>query len=150
MILLWRKLFSVSLLLFVLGFSNSQDEKGILIVKINGFESSIGKARILVFKTGMEEFYPMSSEKAFKRITVPIIERKVVYKFKDIPYGDYAVSVHHDEDNNGEVNTNWLGIPNEGFGASNDAKGNFGPPTFEDAKITLSSTQKIIVINMVN
>jgi len=42
----------------------------------------------------------------------------------------YAVSVFHDENYNGKLDTNLLGIPREGVGASNDARGNFRPPKF--------------------
>ena len=48
--------------------------------------------------------------------------------------GTYAVSTFHDENSNGKLDTNLLGIPTEGVGASNNAKGHFGPPKFDDAK----------------
>ena len=50
-----------------------------------------------------------------------------------LPYGKYAISVYHDLNSDGELNTNILGIPKEPVGFSNDAKGNFGPPDFEKA-----------------
>jgi len=50
---------------------------------------------------------------------VPSIPRRRV--------GKYAVSVFHDENSNGKLDTNFLGIPREGVGASNNAKGHFGP-----------------------
>ena len=56
--------------------------------------------------------------------------------------------MHHDEDNDGKVDTNWLGIPNERLGASNDARGTFGPPSFNQAKIILNKKSKQLFINM--
>jgi uncharacterized protein (DUF2141 family) len=44
------------------------------------------------------------------------------------------VSAFHDRNNNGELDKDWLGVPVEDYGASNDARGTFGPPSFEDAK----------------
>lgn len=53
--------------------------------------------------------------------------------FENIPIGDYAISIFHDENDNGELDANFLGIPNEPFACSNGAKGRFGPPKWSDA-----------------
>lgn len=42
--------------------------------------------------------------------------------FLDIEHGTYALAVIHDESMNGEIDTNWLGVPREGYGFSSDAK----------------------------
>lgn len=53
--------------------------------------------------------------------------------FLDIPPGTYALAVIHDEDMDGKLGANWLGVPTEGYGFSNDAKALTGPPSFEAA-----------------
>jgi len=53
--------------------------------------------------------------------------------FEDIPQGNYALAVVHDENMNGKLDTNMLGIPKEGYGFSNDAKGLIGAPSFSAA-----------------
>ena len=53
--------------------------------------------------------------------------------FADIPPGTYALAVIHDENSNGKLDTNWLGIPTEGYGFSNDAKALLGAPSFAAA-----------------
>jgi uncharacterized protein (DUF2141 family) len=53
--------------------------------------------------------------------------------FEDIPPGVYAVAVIHDENMNGKLDANWLGIPKEGYGFSREAKGALGPPLFSAA-----------------
>ena len=60
---------------------------------------------------------------------------KLVLKFIDLPEGEYAISAYHDLNSNGALDTNPIGIPKEPYGFSNDAAGNFGPPSFDDAKI---------------
>ena len=55
----------------------------------------------------------------------------------NISYGAYAVSVLHDENRNGGMDTNWVGMPKEGYGVSNDARASFGPPEFNDAMFSL-------------
>ncbi len=54
--------------------------------------------------------------------------------FKNVPSGTYAISVFHDENNDGKLDTNFLGIPSEDTGSSNDAPARFGPPKWEVAK----------------
>jgi uncharacterized protein (DUF2141 family) len=53
--------------------------------------------------------------------------------FADMPPGTYALAVIHDENSNGTLDTNWLGIPTEGYGFSNDATGLLGAPSFAAA-----------------
>ncbi len=53
--------------------------------------------------------------------------------FEAIPPGTYALAVIHDENSNGKLDTNWLGIPTEGYAFSNDAKAVFGTPSFDAA-----------------
>jgi uncharacterized protein (DUF2141 family) len=53
--------------------------------------------------------------------------------FEDIPPGTYAIAVIHDENMNGKLDTNWLGIPTEGYGFSRDAKRLIGVPSFAAA-----------------
>ena len=43
----------------------------------------------------------------------------------------------HDENRNGKLDTNFLGIPKEGVGASNNPKSRFGPPSFEESMFVL-------------
>jgi uncharacterized protein (DUF2141 family) len=54
--------------------------------------------------------------------------------FEKIPPGIYAISAFHDKNNNGKLDTNLLSMPIEDYGASNNARATFGPPSFEDAK----------------
>ena len=53
--------------------------------------------------------------------------------FLDIPPGTYALAVIHDENTNGKFDTNWMGVPTEGYGFSNDAKALLGAPSFSAA-----------------
>jgi uncharacterized protein (DUF2141 family) len=56
--------------------------------------------------------------------------------FEAIPPGTYALAVIHDENSNGKLDTDWLGIPTEGYGFSNDAKAAVGTPSFSAASFS--------------
>lgn len=65
---------------------------------------------------------------------LPLQSKNVVCVFSKVEPGMYAISFFHDENSNGELDTNLIGIPTEGFGTSRNAPSRFGPPDFEDAK----------------
>lgn len=62
----------------------------------------------------------------------------VSHTFSGLAAGSYAISVFHDVDADGELDTNFMGIPKEPIGMSRDARGQFGPPKFKDAVFRLS------------
>jgi len=80
---------------------------------------------------------------------IPIETLQFSYVFNDIPAGTYAIAIYHDLDKNRELNKNWIGIPKEPFGFSNDAKGKMGPPSFEDSTFELKEDMEM-VINLKN
>jgi uncharacterized protein (DUF2141 family) len=65
-------------------------------------------------------------------------------RFANLPAGSYAVSVHHDEDGDGKLKTNFIGMPKEGVGVSNNPG---GIPSFAKAQIQVGATSAI-TINM--
>ena len=73
---------------------------------------------------------------------------EVVVTFPNLPPGTYAVQAHLDEDDDGQIDRNFLGIPREGLGFSNDAPFRFGPPSFGDAAISLGPAGGRIRLNL--
>jgi uncharacterized protein (DUF2141 family) len=63
---------------------------------------------------------------------------------RDLPSGRYALRLFHDSNGNGELDRNLLGIPQEGYGFSNDA-GARGPATFDDAAVTVDDDTALTV-----
>ncbi len=53
-----------------------------------------------------------------------------------LPEGPLAISLFQDTNANGRLDKNGMGMPTEPYGFSNNAAGNFGPPTFEQAVFT--------------
>ena len=68
--------------------------------------------------------------------------------FADLPPGNYAVAAFHDADGDGELTRNVLGMPTEGYGFSNGARGFMGPPSFDDAAVAVdpSAVQMSITV----
>ena len=55
-------------------------------------------------------------------------------EFTDVPAGTYGISSYHDKNDNGRMDRGVMRIPKEDHATSNDARGSFGPPEFEDAR----------------
>ena len=70
---------------------------------------------------------------AMRLLVMKIRKTEARCDFEDIPSGTYALVVLHDENRNGKLDISWIGIPKEGYGFSNDAKGSFGAPSFSAA-----------------
>lgn len=116
-------------------FTNAQNQ---IKVEIDKFESDKGVAFVGLYNTEgsfLEKEY--KGQKAF------IKDSKVALSFIDIPDGTYAISVFHDEDENGELTTNFIGIPKESYGSSNNAPSRFGPPKWNDAKFEVRNGQVV-------
>jgi uncharacterized protein (DUF2141 family) len=77
------------------------------------------------------------SEKDCQTLSVAASGRTVRCSFGSVKPGTYAVKVFHDINSDGELNTSWVGWPQEPYGFSNDAPVNMGPPSFKLAAITV-------------
>ena len=119
---------------------------GDLVVRVEGLEVQTGTLKLTLFDDA--EAYPKRSEAAVRRIDIPVRGEAVDAKFVGVPFGTYAVSVHHDENGNEELDTTFLGIPREGLGASNDATGFMGPPKFDAAAFSIASSEVSITVHM--
>lgn len=76
--------------------------------------------------------------------------KKGAVVFSNLDPGGYAAVVVHDENGNGRLDTNFLGVPTEPYGFSNNAEGFLGPPSFDDAAIVLGDGDKAIRIALIS
>jgi uncharacterized protein (DUF2141 family) len=109
-------------------------------VKISGMESEQGQLLVAVYDKA-DSF--LDSKKALKSLTVTPAEAKVGFSIASLSDGAYAIAVIHDENGNGELDTNFIGIPKEPIGTSNNVKSRFGPPSFKDARFDLKGSQSL-------
>ena len=84
----------------------------------------------------------------FRGAIVPVTANIMVIPFDSVPKGIYSVAVFHDEDKNGVLNKNQMNMPLEGYGFSNNAASNFGPPNYAPTKFIYSGKNKSITIYM--
>lgn len=105
-----------------------------LTVQLQGVENTNGKLMIAVYQ-GAAGF--LKQEHAIAAVILDAARAGQGITLRDLPAGDYAAAVFHDADGNGKMNTNLIGIPTEGFGFSNNARGTMGPPEFAAAAVAV-------------
>ncbi len=119
-------------------------ELGALEVRITGLRNDKGTVHLALFNT--KESFPKRG-KEFRKMTAKPASKTVLVDFTELPYGEYAMAMYHDENDNDRHNKGLFLVLMEKYGFSNDAKpGLKGPPPFEKAKFFLLQEQKAITI----
>ena len=107
-----------------------------LAIEIRGVRSDTGRIYVAVHTPRTGEKFP-SAEGMFAGVQQQAHAGDMRFVLRDLPPGRYAVNAFHDENGNGDLDTNVLGIPREGYGFANDPPTSFGPPEFEEAAVTV-------------
>lgn len=132
------KHFFTTIVIFVSIISYAQTNT--ITVTVTNFKNNQGKVMVGMYN-GANAF--MKKTIYSKVGEIKANTAKVV--FENIPDGEYAISLYHDENSNNKLDTGWFGIPKEGYGCSNDAKGMMGPPKYEDAKFQISENKSMVI-----
>ncbi|MDE0051986.1 MAG: DUF2141 domain-containing protein [Rhodospirillales bacterium] len=118
-----------------------------LEVRIDGLRSAEGDVRVALHRQVGEGSFPGDAGvvgASFRRAA----EGAVRFIFADVAPGAYAVAAFHDADGDGALNQNIVGMPTEGHGFSNGARGFMGPPSFEDAAVTVGKSEAVVSITV--
>ncbi len=116
-----------------------------LKMTLTGFKNEKGVVRVAVFSDN-GAFYKRT-EDAAAQLTLTVAQARS-FTVPRLNPGTYAVAVIHDENNNGKLDTNFLGMPKEGYAFSNST--GIMPPDFEKAKFVVTAPQTSIAIKIKN
>jgi len=118
-----------------------------IVVRVSKVRNSKGQIGCSLYSK--PDGFPGESNEADKSLWTKIDSGKALCTFKDIKPGSYAVSVLHDEDKNGKMNSKSFGRPAEGWGVSNNAPAErFGPPKYDNAKFKYDGGTKSLPIEL--
>ena len=110
-----------------------------LNIEIFNMKNYKGQLLIALFNKG--DSFP-KPKVVYRKAILKKIDNKIMhYTFKNLPKGDYALTVVHDTNSNGKMDTYFFGMPKEGYGLSNNKKSKFSPPTFKESKFYFDKTQ---------
>lgn len=116
-------------------------------VQIQGIEStSNGPLVIMLFATA--DGFPVAPSKAISKGRVSATSSSANYTFEDVAPGQYAVAVFQDSNENGTVDSNFLGMPKEPVGASNHSK--FGRPNFSQCAFRHGNSSSRVIVKLLN
>jgi uncharacterized protein (DUF2141 family) len=148
----WSLLFMLAVLSTPL-FSQESPEtqgqfkgRGTLFITVNGLKDTTGNVRLYLFNS--REGFPSKPDRALIARKIKVTGPEVELQVANLPYGMYAVAAHHDVNGNNKLDTNWMHIPKEPTGASNDARSKFGPPKFDKAKFELASDSLHVIVTV--
>lgn len=138
----------LSYILVYLLTSFFQPQSGIK-VNIQGLRNSDGKVILCLYKKEAAKNFPDGAEYAFQVAENKALESGVSVQFSNVPSGTYAISLLHDEDGDSEMDSNFVGIPREGFGTSNNVKPVMSAPSFKDARFRYRGGKKELTIKVI-
>lgn len=116
-------------------------------VKILDIRNSAGAVACALFESsaGFPTEYLLA---ATNIMIIKVRDKQARCDFEDIPPGTYALAVVHDENMNGKLDVNWLGVPSEGYGFSNDAHALLGAPSFSAASFPYDGSNLDLTISL--
>lgn len=118
-------------------WSNAVPTDATVRVEISNLRNTQGDVGCLIFNS--PDGYPETHAKAYKELHVAIAGDHTVCEFKDVMPGTYAAIVFHDENKNGKMDKNFLGIPQEGYVASNNVRPLISAPEFKEASFAVAA-----------
>lgn len=113
-----------------------------LVVRIGGLVAADGQVGCALFAA--PEGFPTDGGRA-QQLWQPARASGISCRFDGLAAGRYAVAVSHDLNGNRRVDTNWLGMPTEGWGVSNNVRPALRAPRFEEAAFVLSADQALVL-----
>lgn len=110
-------------------------------------EARNDKGQLVVGLFASKADFPQQG-RAVRASKVTLARGNAIVTFQGLEPGVYAIAVLHDENSNSKMDFNFLGMPLEGYGFSNDAPVSFGPPSFEDAAFKLVARRSRVPIRV--
>jgi uncharacterized protein (DUF2141 family) len=123
---------SVWALILSTGMAVSAEPENALSIGVSGLRSQQGTVNLALFDQAKN--FPSDPQSAVQRWSLPVQGSATQVSVPDLAPGEYAVAVFHDENGNQVLDRNWLGIPKEGVGFSNNPPISGGPPEFAAAR----------------
>lgn len=120
-------IFIISMFTSMISLAQDNDHHTLLL-KVTNIKKVQGDIYIAVYDNA-EDYM----ENRFAEAIAPVKSEGELETELKIPFGKYAVTIFHDVNSDTELNTNFLGIPKEPYGFSNNPKSSFGPPSFEQS-----------------
>lgn len=111
-----------------------------------GFRSPDGHAVVSLYSD--TKGFPDQVDKSLLTQVVDIDADRASVRLGPLAWGRYAISVLHDENDDGRMNSSWLGTPREGFGFSGYPEYRFGQPDYQETAFLLATERLDMTIKI--
>jgi uncharacterized protein (DUF2141 family) len=125
---------------FALGSPMTFSQSCDLTIEIPNLKNQKGQIEIGIYNK--KENFP-HDDGQYRFIIIESNKFSGNYKIQNLPKGEYAIALMHDENADRKCNRNLFGIPKEGYGFSNNIRPSISAPSFEDCKINLDRNMTI-------
>ena len=134
--------FAIALLLAMLSAAASA---ATLTVKVENIDPRGGILHVALYD---EASWPNDDAKPITDAVVPAVVPETVITLSGITPGVYGVKSYQDANRNGKFDQSWIGLPEERYGFSNDARPILSEPNFNRTKFMVWSGENVIVIHL--
>lgn len=121
-------------------------DRGDLLIRFHGFDNNHGEFGAYIVNRPEQFLAPRP--RVVRKLRRAIANEQVTWLIRDLPFGHYAIASFHDENNNNRYDLNALGIPVEAYGFSNNVRGRFSAPDFEDARFVFNRSGQTLEIEV--
>ncbi|WP_373495813.1 DUF2141 domain-containing protein [Aquiflexum sp.] len=131
------------LTLIVCPIRSGEIQSSSLEIRVTGIQPGKGLVRVCLFDRD-EHFFNKASE--CKVLEAPINDHIATVIFEKIKEAEnYAIVVYQDLNSNGKLDRNWMGLPSEPYGFSNNPSTFFGPPSFQKASFEINGKTSVTI-----
>jgi uncharacterized protein (DUF2141 family) len=122
------------------GGTTTLDTLSTLVINLSGMQNTNGKVNFALYNSSSSFNDP---NQALAELFLVCTGPNMTITLDSIVPGDYAFAIFHDENDNQQIDQNWLNIPTEGFAFSNNAMGSFGPPNWTQSKFNIPNSSTV-------
>jgi uncharacterized protein (DUF2141 family) len=134
-------------LLFVISLLSasppSPEAKESIKVRVTKVSTKKGEVMLALFSSS--KGFPYETSYAIQKQKGNAVNGIIELSFTDIPPGTYAIALFHDTNSDGKLNTNFMGIPKEGYGVSNNTYNTFSAPGYKESSFSHSDRTELTI-----
>lgn len=139
------KIFLVTVIFLVIETIYSQAANSTkLTIRVQGIKNKKGTINFALYKSDAD----FNQEKFSYKNKIPADSNGIII-FEKVDYGNYGVAVYHDENENQKLDRNFIGMPAEGYGFSNNVKGKLGPPSFKETSVLMNQSNTDLSVQLI-
>lgn len=143
----FRTLLAAMMLLMAMAPARAQDANATLVIHVQGVSPKGGILRLGLYD---EASYPDDDSKPVASADVQAQAGQTTVTLSNIPPGTYAIQAFQDFNANGKMDSSWIGLPQEPYGFSRDARPVLSKPGFDKTRFKVQDGMNVQTLRLQN